>query len=370
MALTVAFYVTGHGFGHATRCCAVMAALRARDPKIRLIVRSPVPAWLLRLNIPGPFAHQAVRIDVGVVQGDVLTVDPLATLEAFAGLWSRHEDLVREEADRLRRAGAGLVVGDIPPLAFLIARAAGIPGVALTNFSWDWIYAPYVRRHPEYAWVPDAIREGYARADLLLRLPLHGDLSIFREIRDIPLVARRATRTPEAVRSALGLPRDRRIVLLSFGGLGLSEIAWGAVARLDRFTFVTTDPPPGPAANLVVVRPARWRDLRYEDLVAASDAVITKPGYGIVADCIASRTPLLYTSRGEFPEYEVLVEGLKRHAVARFIDNADLLAGRWGPPLEELLAADGPWPEVRCDGAAVAAEALLAAAETVAGGRR
>ena len=39
---------------------------------------------------------------------------------------------------------------------------------------------------------------------------------------------------------------------------------------------------------------------RYEDLVAAVNVVATKPGYGIIAECVANETAILYTSRGRF----------------------------------------------------------------------
>ena len=45
------------------------------------------------------------------------------------------------------------------------------------------------------------------------------------------------------------------------------------------------------------------RGYRYEDLVRAVDVVVTKPGYGIISECIANDTALLYTSRGDFREY-------------------------------------------------------------------
>jgi hypothetical protein len=38
--------------------------------------------------------------------------------------------------------------------------------------------------------------------------------------------------------------------------------------------------------------------LRDEGLVAAVDVVVSKPGFGIIAECIANDTVLLYTSRG------------------------------------------------------------------------
>ena len=52
--------------------------------------------------------------------------------------------------------------------------------------------------------------------------------------------------------------------------------------------------------------------LRYEDLVGAVDVVITKPGYGIISDCVANGTAMLYTPRGRFAEYEVMVREMPR----------------------------------------------------------
>ena len=51
---------------------------------------------------------------------------------------------------------------------------------------------------------------------------------------------------------------------------------------------------------------------RYEDLVRAADVVVTKPGYGIIAECLANDTALLYTDRGRFIEYDVLVAAMRR----------------------------------------------------------
>ena len=72
------------------------------------------------------------------------------------------------------------------------------------------------------------------------------------------------------------------------------------------------------------------RGFLYEDIVHAMDVVISKPGYGIIAECVANQTALLYTSRGEFAEYDVLVAGLPRYLRAAFIDHGALFAGDWG----------------------------------------
>ena len=44
----------------------------------------------------------------------------------------------------------------------------------------------------------------------------------------------------------------------------------------------------------------------------AADVVVTKPGYGIIAECLANDTALLYTVRGHFIEYDVLVAAMPR----------------------------------------------------------
>jgi L-arabinokinase len=98
--------------------------------------------------------------------------------------------------------------------------------------------------------------------------------------------------------------------------------------------------------------------LGYQDVVRAVDVVVSKPGYGIISDCVANGTALLYTARGRFAEYDVLVAEMPRHLRCRFIDGDDFRAGRWREGLDALLAS--PQPErPRVDGARVVAEKIL-----------
>ena len=100
------------------------------------------------------------------------------------------------------------------------------------------------------------------------------------------------------------------------------------------------------------------RGLDYLGAIAAADVVVTKPGYGIVSDAIACRTRMVYTERGDFPEYPILVEEMVRWLPAEHVSNEDLLAGRLRPALEAVLAR--PFPDAPpLDGADVAARVLL-----------
>lgn len=373
MAPAIVFYVSGHGFGHASRSIEVINAVLARRPETRIGVRTSAPRWLFDLTVKGKVAFSALECDTGVVQVDALTLDEADTIRRAAAF---HSDLVTRAASEtrvLRELGAGLIVGDIPPLAFAVGASAGISSVGLGNFTWDWIYGDYPRVRLAPSLLP-TIRAAYAKASMALRLPMSAGFESFSNVKDIPFIARHATRSREEVCKLLKLPADKPIVLASFGGYGLPGLDSDVLTKLKKYTVVTT-------ANLPLSR-ARKEPLtaehkgsffslneeamydsgvRYEDLVGAAAVVVTKPGYGIVAESIANDTAVLYTARGHFPEYDVIVEEMPKYLRAAFISHEELFSGRWELHLDKLLAQAKPKKKPDTNGADVAAEILLAA---------
>ena len=104
----LAAYVSGHGFGHATRTGEVLRALRRREPGLAVSVVSSAPEALFRAALSGPFEFRRVECDVGLAQRDALRIDEAGTAaacRAFARGWDEH---VLREAEWLRGAGAGL----------------------------------------------------------------------------------------------------------------------------------------------------------------------------------------------------------------------------------------------------------------------
>jgi L-arabinokinase len=99
--------------------------------------------------------------------------------------------------------------------------------------------------------------------------------------------------------------------------------------------------------------------IRYEDLVRAVDVVVSKPGYGIISECLANDTALLYTSRGHFLEYDVLVAAMPRFLRAAFIDQRELLSGHWQAHLDALLAQPAPPERPATNGADIAAGLII-----------
>ena len=349
---TIVFYISGHGFGHASRDIEVINALLDRGRDVRVIARTTAPRWLfdrtVRFTTPA-FRREELATDTGAVQIDSLHLDEAQTVRRAREFMATFRERVDSEASFLRDHDATLAVADIPALGIAAAVAAGIPAVALGNFTWDWIYAAYRGS----ADIVARIGEVYAQADLALRLPLHGGFGTFQRIADVPFVARQSTRDAGETRRILGWPHDRRLALLSFGGYGIEHIDQRALASLDGYAVIGS-------AAYPLDEPAMYdAGLRYEDVVRAVDVVVSKPGYGIISECIANDTALLYTSRGRFPEYDVFVNEMPRYLRTHFIQHEELFAGRWQPHLDSLLAQAPPPARPALNGAAVTADALL-----------
>jgi L-arabinokinase len=359
---SVFFYISGHGFGHASREIEVINALAPHLPSAGLVVRSAASRWLFDRTARPPLTLIEGPSDTGVVQIDSVRLDEEATIRAAAAFHLQLPRLVAAEVEHLRRHDARLVISDAPPLACAAAAAYGIPSIVLSNFTWDWIYQAYNASSTSAPELIPIIQRAYGTASEAWRLPLHGGFETFSRVVDVPFVARHASCPRDEVRHRLGLPRDALLALFSFGGYGLQDFDPARLDCTDHWQVVLT----GRRRHAFIGRGVHFVDenavydagMRYEDLVAAVDVVVTKPGYGIISECIANGTPMLYTSRGNFAEYDVMVEQMPRFIRCEYIELEALLAGRWLESLERLHRKP-PAPEhPETNGADVVAEMI------------
>jgi hypothetical protein len=194
---------------------------------------------------------------------------------------------------------------------------------------------------------------------------MHGGFATVPQVSDVPFVARHARPdlTAADVKRELSLPLDKPLALVSFGAYGVAGLDLDRLDCLDDFHVAMTaaDVDMGQLHGPIFginEEDIYARGLRYVDLVAAADVVVTKPGYGIIADCVANKTAMLYTSRGRFVEYDVMVEEMPRYLRCQFIDLESFLAGRWREALRSLIAQPPPPESPRTDGAEVVAELI------------
>src|SRR4051794_3920427 len=118
----IAFYISGHGYGHATRVVEIIRSLGKIDGEWQVYVRTGAPQGLFRAGLGVMLEFRRVVVDAEVVEtDDTLRVDPRATVESVVAFRRRWARIVDSEASFIRREGISLIVADIPYLAGEVA---------------------------------------------------------------------------------------------------------------------------------------------------------------------------------------------------------------------------------------------------------
>ncbi|KAI0504615.1 hypothetical protein KFK09_015567 [Dendrobium nobile] len=294
--LVFAYYITGHGFGHATRVVDVVRHLVEAGHDVHVVTAAPEFVFTTDIQSPNLYIRK-VLLDSGAVQTDALTVDRLASLEKYleTAVVPR-ASILATEVEWLKSIKADLVISDVVPVACRAAADAGIRSVCVTNFSWDFIYAEYVMAAGNHLRsIVLQIAEDYSHCEFLLRLPGYCPMPAFRDVIDVPLVVRRLHKSRLEVCGA----SDKQVLPPNFIKLA--------------------------------------KDAYTPDLIAASDCMLGKIGYGTFSEALAYKLPFVFVRRDYFNEEHFLRNMLEYYQGGVEMIRRDLLTGHWKPYLERAL---------------------------------
>ena len=352
----IAYYITAHGYGHGTRSCDIINALHETAPEVPILVKTDLPLAFLQSRLPTAIEIIPGAFDTGLIQKDSIQVDLDASLKAVEALYANEGRLVAGEVEFIEREDVGAVVADIPAIPLEAAKRAGVPAIATGNFGWDWIYSGFVESEPRWQTYVEKFRAAYRQTDLLLRQPFAEPMAAFPNQIDLPLLAKPGTDRRKLIASHTGADPGKKWVLLSFTTLNLGAQALKNISHLRRCEFFSVEPLEWPDSRIHCI------DLSvagFADTLASVDVVVTKPGFGIVSECIANGKPIVYTERRNFLEYPILVEGIGKYCRNAFIPGSELYAGELGRALEEIESAPAPTERMPGGGAETAARKIL-----------
>ena len=352
--MTITFYISGHGFGHAARQQAIIKHLSQAG--IKVDVKTPTPRKFFEFPL---VSYHDKRYDIGLIQPDSLTVDVEATFAWYRDFLTRQPELIAEEVAFIRQNDVRLIVGDMPPIAFEIADEAGIPSVACTHFTWDWVYGQYQSDYPQHADIIKNLRASYNKATLALQMPFAHEFDMFQQIEEIPLVINMPTQSRQQIREYFNIPADHKICLLSMGGMSWGDGDVSALRNMSGWTFLVMPDTWEHVKDVSHTRlvPTGFPD--YQNLIAASDVLVGKAGWSTVAEVIAHQTPMLYTLRTGYSENVLLNDALKAHANCRYVEKSAFQSGAWVAYLDDLVSREFTWSDIPINGAEVAAQRLM-----------
>ncbi len=335
------YFVSGHGFGHAVRAAQVVRELSTRGHRCTIV--SSAPQWIFDANLAGcDHGYRAMNVDEGVFQIDSLRNDLVQTYDRWKTFLDGAEDWLKRGMDLVRETGARGIISDVAPLAFPLARRAGLPSVLTATFTWDWILDFYSGENPAFSCITREIRASYLMADAMIHTPFAYALPPVEPSFFVPLIAKKAAEGKREIRKWLGWENVPHF-FVTFGGYGVNCLDAMRLRAMPEYRFVFLGEASAHKGNIIRLKNGA---VSHQELVAACDAVIGKPGYGTVAECVLNRTPFVYTSRGKFAEYEPMVAEMAEYIPTLHISHEELFAGGLRnylgriPPFDETHKTD------------------------------
>lgn len=321
-----------HGFGHISQSAPVIDELIKRMPGLRLTVRSGAPGNILRSRFESAFEHVNESFDFGIVMNNAIEVNASATAEKYAAFHRDWEKRVEAEASRLASLSPDLVVCNVPYLTLAAASRAGIASVAFCSLNWADLYRHYCSEAEGSEIILNEIQAAYGSATAFLKIEPCMPMPDLVSARSVGPVARLGRDRRAEIKNRLGLREDERIGLVSMGGMPYS-IDFESWPRFEKMRWLV----PG-AVNHPDMISFNSLGLPFFDLIASSDIMVTKPGYGSFVEAAMAGASVLFLSRGDWPEQSYLTAWLAKHARCMEVSRNEIETGDIGQKLERLLS--------------------------------
>jgi hypothetical protein len=257
-----------------------------------------------------------------LVMRNPTNVDVVASAAAYHKLHARWHDNLEREAARLAARAPAALIADVPYLSLAAAKRLGIPAIALCSLNWLDLYKTYCAHADDASDIMRTIESAYHSADIFLQPQPHMPMTELPNRRSIGPIARLGRRRSREIRSALGIPQNVKIVLVTFGGIQSRRRL-----QLPTMAGVHWLLPPDYSITGLYATNVSQIDMSFIDVLASSDAVVTKVGYCTFVEAACNGVGLVSAPRDDWPESEHLIEWAKQNgnfSLADIEDTAEL----------------------------------------------
>lgn len=315
----VTFYISNHGFGHAARNIPIVESLLEQDENLCIEIKTGsnlidfMRQSLLRYE--SRIVYHLMNTDLGLIlKPGTMEVDKEVLLREIKRFVSTWDVLMEQETEWLTENKIDLVVSDIVPWIFKSARLAGVTSIFISNFTWAEIYQELFEEEVYLEYL-----RCYQETDLALLYPLAGQINgYFNATKEVGLSCR--SFNDENVKRIKG-KYDYPIVYMSVGRSVELEDIIDIVGLPYQFIYTDGIKLTGRNAELLCIDTENT-----QDYIKAADYIITKAGWGTVAEAICVQKPMLVLRRDEVVEDRVTLRNLLNLGIALPITTEELKA--------------------------------------------
>ncbi len=303
--MNLAFYISNHGFGHATRSCSLIEEFIKIGITCHIITDRPD---FIFENLNPQFAiHRKVAIDFGIKQDTWIHPNKEKTKSALVNLWDNKHQIIQDELEYMQKNQIDAIISDIPPLSFIIAREAGLPIIGISNFDWYFVYEEMLKDDPEITHILEEMKSAYEYGLCIYKLPFSHQTSCegFSRIKNKGVLSRSGKSKREKIIQDFSIPENHKVCLITFGNANENPLNMDKLCNAPNLTVL---------ARMESFHHDNFRylpiDYDFVSLVFSADIIIAKTGYSTLAEACQTGNLLVYTDRNGFPEDAALINGI------------------------------------------------------------
>ena len=315
----IALYISSHGFGHMTRCLGIMEnILKTSDYNLYIVCNKKQNdfARIYLAKYKDRIIYKDLVTDIGLVnKKNSLEVDKFLLQKELLEFTSSWEIVVNEECDFLKNLNIKCIVSDISPIGILVGNKLQLPVVLITNFTWVGQY--------EYIGIDESIIDKYRQAYSYVTKFIKYDLCLpisnvnCEEVYEVGFTCRDIDlEKVEKIKQQYG----KSIMVTCGKSANLNTIN---IKSFKGTIFTTSGIDITCEENCNVVNlPIDILDT--QNYIAASDMVITKAGWGTIAEAVLGHTNLVLIERPSAKEDSFNIEKIKENKLGISIAEKDL----------------------------------------------
>lgn len=310
---TIAFYISNHGFGHASRNIPLIKHLLKIDKNLNAIVKTHTKQLEFIKQSLGKYssriAYYNEYVDLGLIlkeNSHLVDKEKLCfELNKFISTW---DEKIQNEKVFLVENKVALVVSDIVPWIFETSTQIGVKSLLISNFTWAEIY------NELFANELGNIYEGfYKKANYVFEYPLSENMKIYSSNLYKMSLSCREFNNDNVKNIKARFKND-----LIFVSLGRSvEINFEIDVEELPYHFIYTEGIKLRGSN---THKLPMDTINTHDYIKASVLIITKAGWSTVSEAICARIPMLVLNRIEIREDVNTINNLLSLGIAKTIE--------------------------------------------------
>lgn len=322
--MNIVFYLSDHGFGHVVRNIPVIASLITRyDAHIYIVCGRSQLGFAKDVLVTMLDRKQYEKIicrenhtDIGLILHDgTLDVDVEQLTAACSRYLAELPDRSYEEAEWLKNNNIDAALCDMPVWSIKACNLAHVPMLYVGNFTWVELYREFL---PDI--ISDTFESYYKMIRHALIFQFHTDemrrIIENADVHETGLVSRPFHESDvEKIKNGINIP----VVFISIGmSAHFNNVI--DVSDINAF-FITTKGIPVVGNNVICID----RDtINTQDYIKAADYIISKAGWGTVAEAVLAGKPMALFKRDGVLEDRNTVKQLCDKGMAISITENDL----------------------------------------------